>query len=170
MENYASPDSLTTSIFFRGWLFIISHNLFLWFLLVRLGVKCCWIFLELNCNGLFLSLEEEKGKSLTSSCSFTQCEIRKFQIAVVIVQRRQQNEGKLCCTCKLLFCLISKWMLQKRRTGSGERAKRTKKWKMGTKPNLDRSSISNFICNSLLHFNFLFSHPRARFLIRTPRF
>ena len=59
-------------------------------------------------------------------------------------------------------CKTSTIMLLTRGTGRGRRSRGTGKWKMGTKPNLHTSPISNSISTySLLRSNILFSSPRS---------
>ena len=80
-------------------------------------------------------------------------------------------------TIGLLDCKItSSRMSLKGRTGNGERARGKRKWRMGTKPHLIPSSITNFITHSIFFISlFLFfrsprSFPVSRSPFPVPRF
>ena len=65
-------------------------------------VKCWQSFLQLNSNWLHQSSGKERCCFLFPSS--TKREIRQFHVAVV--QRRQRNVQKTCCTCKVVVLLV----------------------------------------------------------------
>ena len=66
-------------------------------------VKCWWIFLEMNCNGLYLCLRKELQNRCLVFTYSTKREFRQFHVEVA--QRRQRNvQRRVIHVADLLFC------------------------------------------------------------------
>ena len=103
-ETLRSNDATATKTSLKKWICVL-HSLSQLFLLTYL-VKCTRTLLNLNSKGPYSSSESEI-KFLPCLFTFsTKHEIRHFH--VLIVQKRQRNEQKAWCTCKVVLLLIKR--------------------------------------------------------------